>query len=336
MAKVFDYGDNLSMAAKKKAPRTPARRKGPARQRIGAPSKGTRPASTAVGGLTGKGTAGSGVGGKGSDSGGARGRGTDGAGEGTKGESAPRTGSPRLAPRRILVLDVGGSHVKFRVGDRGNPKKFVTGPKMSAAAMTKCVRKLFAPDDYDAVSIGYPGLVIRGRIAAEPFNLGSGWMGFDFEKALGKPVRIVNDAAMQAVGSYRGGRMLFLGLGTGMGATLILDGVVEPMEFGHLPYKNGRTYEQYVGERAFERLGKKKWRKEVAAVVAQLSHALEVDYTVLGGGNVRLLKKLPKGARAGANSNAMTGGRLIWETAGSPLVLSGKYRDRAGKQGHPA
>jgi ROK family len=207
---------------------------------------------------------------------------------------------------------------------------------MSAAAMVKAVRKVFAPADYDAVSIGYPGMVIRGRIAAEPFNLGSGWMGFDFEKAFGKPVRIVNDASMQAVGSYTGGRMLFLGLGTGMGATLILDGVVEPMEFGHLPYKNGRTYEQYVGERALERLGKKKWRKEVAAVVAQLSHALEVDYTVLGGGNVRLLKKLPKGARAGANSNAMTGGRLIWEAAGSPLVLSEKYRDRAATQGHSA
>jgi polyphosphate glucokinase len=218
--------------------------------------------------------------------------------------------------------------VKLRVGDRGSLKKFVTGPKMSAAEMTKAVRKLVDPDDYDAVSIGYPGMVVRGRIAAEPFNLGKGWLGFDFEKALGKPVRIINDAAMQAVGSYAGGRMLFLGLGTGMGATLILDGVVEPMEFGHLPYKNGRTYEQHVGERGLERLGKKKWRKEVAAVVAQLSHALEVDYTVLGGGNVRLLKKLPKGARAGANSNAMTGGRLIWEATGSPLVLSAKYRDR--------
>jgi predicted NBD/HSP70 family sugar kinase len=219
--------------------------------------------------------------------------------------------------------------VKLRVGDRGNVRKFETGPEMSAAAMVKGVLKLVAPDDYDAVSIGYPGMVIRGRIAAEPFNLGKGWLGFDFAKALGKPVKIINDAAMQAVGSYTGGRMLFLGLGTGMGATLILDGVVEPMEFGHLPYKNGRTYEQYVGEHALERLGKKKWRKEVASVVAQLSHALEVDYTVLGGGNVRLLKKLPKGARSGANSNAMTGGRLIWEANGSPLVLSEKYREQA-------
>jgi predicted NBD/HSP70 family sugar kinase len=294
MAKPFDYGDNYSMAAKKKAPRGPARRTGQAHQRIGT-----------------RGAEGSGV---------------------RRGGNPRRSGTRGPAPGRILVLDVGGSHVKLHVGERGKPKKMVTGPKMSAAAMVKGVLKLVGPEDYDAVSIGYPGMVVRGRIAAEPFNLGKGWMGFDFEQALGKPVRIINDAAMQAVGSYAGGRMLFLGLGTGMGATLILDGVVEPMEFGHLPYKNGGTYEQYVGERALERLGKKKWRKEVADVVAQLSHALEVDYTVLGGGNVRLLKKLPKGARAGANSNAMTGGRLIWETTGSPLVLSAKYRRRAVKQ----
>jgi polyphosphate glucokinase len=231
------------------------------------------------------------------------------------------------APRRILVLDVGGSHVKWRVGDRA-PEKFVSGPKMTAAGMVKQLRKLVEPDEYDAVAIGYPGMVVRGRIAAEPFNLGCGWVGFDFEAELGKPVRIVNDAAMQAVGSYTGGRMLFLGLGTGMGATLVLDGVVEPMEFGHLPYKHGRTYEQYVGERGLERLGKRKWRQEVAGVVAQLRHALEVDYVVLGGGNVRLLKDLPEGARLGDNSNAMTGGRLIWRATGSPLVLDDKYRQR--------
>jgi hypothetical protein len=249
--------------------------------------------------------------------------------KGTSDRDAKREGSLSVDPNRILVLDVGGSHVKLRLGEHRREQKFVTGPKMSAADMAKAVRKLVKIEDYDAVSIGYPGMVIRGRIAAEPFNLGKGWVGFDFEKALGKPVRIINDAAMQAVGSYAGGRMLFLGLGTGMGATLILDGVVEPMEFGHLPYKNGRTYEQYVGEHGLERLGKKKWRKEVESVVAQLSRALEVDYTVLGGGNIRLLKKLPKGARAGANSNAMTGGRLIWEATGSPLVLNHKYRDRA-------
>lgn len=233
------------------------------------------------------------------------------------------------APRRILVLDVGGSHVKLRVGEHGNPRRFVSGPKMTPGAMVKGVRKLVTPADYDAVSIGYPGLVVRGRIAAEPFNLGAGWVGFDFEAALGKPVRVINDAAMQAVGSYAGGRMLFLGFGTGMGATLVLDGIVEPMEFGHLPYKHGRTYEQYVGQRGLDRLGKRRWRKEVAAVVERLRYALEVEYVVLGGGNARLLKELPKKAHLGANSNAMKGGRVIWEGSGSPLVLHPKYRKRA-------
>jgi glucose-6-phosphate isomerase len=245
-------------------------------------------------------------------------------------EKAPRRSDTRRnAPQRILVLDVGGSHVKLSVSDRGKSQKFVSGTKMTPGAMVKRVRKLVTSADYDAVSIGYPGLVVRGRIAAEPFNLGAGWVGFDFEAALGKPVRIINDAAMQAVGSYAGGRMLFLGLGTGMGATLILDGIVEPMEFGHLPYKNGRTYEQYVGQRGLDRLGKKRWRKEVAAVVEQLRYALEVEYVVLGGGNVRLLKELPKKTQQGANSNAMKGGRIIWEGSGSPLVLSPKYRERA-------
>jgi polyphosphate glucokinase len=315
------------MATKKKAPRGPARRKGKAHQRIGTRSERASRTGGARIVSSGEGAARNDV----------RRKVAPRAGVlrvGTRREGAPHSTKPRTAPQRILVLDVGGSHVKLHVGARGKPKKMVTGPEMSAAAMVKGIRKLVGPDDYDAVSIGYPGMVIRGRIAAEPFNLGEGWMGFDFEKALGKPVRIINDAAMQAVGSYTGGRMLFLGLGTGMGATLVLDGIVEPMEFGHLPYKNGRTYEQHVGERALKRLGKKKWRKEVAEVVARLSHALEVDYTVLGGGNVRLLKKLPKGAKAGANSNAMIGGRLIWETTGSPLVLHSKYRDRDAKQGH--
>ncbi len=236
-------------------------------------------------------------------------------------------------PRRILVLDVGGSHVKLRAGDHGTPKKFVSGPEMTPGAMVKQVLELVTPADYDAVSIGYPGLVFRGRIAAEPFNLGAGWVGFDFEAALGKPVRIVNDAAMQAVGSYTGGRMLFLGLGTGMGATLVLDGVVEPMEFGHLPYKNGRTYEQYVGQKALDRLGKKRWRKEVAAVVERLRYALEVEYVVLGGGNVRLLKELPKKTRHGANSNALKGGQIIWSASGSPLILGPEHRKPAAARG---
>ena len=243
---------------------------------------------------------------------------------------ATKKKAPR-PPRRILVLDVGGSHVKYRVGDKGEEQKFPSGPKLTAAAMVKKLHKLVDRSEYDAVSIGYPGLVFRGRIAAEPYNLGRGWVGFDFEAALGKPVRIINDAAMQAVGSYTGRRMLFLGLGTGMGATLILDGIVEPMEIGHLPYKRGHTFEEYVGERGLERLGKKKWRKVVTEVVAHLSQAFEVDYVVLGGGNARLLKELPPRARLGDNSNAMVGGLMIWEMD-TPLHLDPRYRVRV----HPA
>jgi ROK family len=229
----------------------------------------------------------------------------------------------KKVPRRILVLDVGGSHVKLSLPGKSRVR-FVSGPEMKAADMVKVVRKTVSPDQYDAVSIGYPGLVFRGRIAAEPFNLGHGWVGFDFEAALGKPVRLINDAAMQAVGSYSGGRMLFIGLGTGMGAALVLDGIVEPMEIGHLPYKHGRTFEDLVGQKGLKRYGKKKWRKLVRHVIEHLSEALEVDYCVIGGGNSRLLKKLPKGARLGDNSNAIKGGRLIWETS-TPLASSPRY-----------
>jgi predicted NBD/HSP70 family sugar kinase len=204
---------------------------------------------------------------------------------------------------------------------------------MSAADMVKAVRKLTAGVKYDAVSIGYPGLVIRGRIAADPFNLGHGWLGFDFEAAFGKPVRVINDAAMQALGSYTGGRMLFLGLGTGLGATLILDGTIGPMELGHLPYKNGRTYEDYVGAQGLERLGAKKWRKVVCEVIEQFKTAFEVDYVILGGGNAERLKAIPKDVRLGDNSNAMTGGQLLWHQSDGPLALSSKYRPRAAARG---
>ena len=231
----------------------------------------------------------------------------------------------KKAPRRVLVLDIGGSHVKFLVSGHLKAQRFVSGPELTAAEMVKRVRKLVHPAEYDAVSVGYPGLVLRGRIAAEPFNLGRGWLGYDFEAAFGKPVRVINDAAMQAVGSYTGGRMLFLGLGTGMGSTLILDGIVEPMELGHLPYKKDRTFEDYVGARGLERLGKKKWRKVVAEVVEHLYRALQVDYVVLGGGNAHRLKELPAMTRLGANSNAMAGGRIIWEMD-NPLHLHPKYR----------
>ncbi len=241
---------------------------------------------------------------------------------------ARRHGSDGPDSGHVLVIDIGGSHVKYRMGPRGVIRKFLSGPKMTAAAMALKMRKLVGNLPYEAVSIGYPGLVLRGRIAAEPFNLGPGWVGFDFEKALGRPVRVLNDATMQALGSYEGGRMLFLGLGTGLGATLILDGVVEPMEIGHMPYKRGRSFEDYVGERGRKRLGNRKWRKAVAEVVEQLKEVLEVEYVVLGGGNARRLKELPEGARPGDNLNAFTGGLRMW-SGGSAAMPGGKPRGRA-------
>src|SRR5579864_4995588 len=222
-------------------------------------------------------------------------------------------------PRRILVIDVGGSHVKFRIGPRGKISRFDSGPSMTAKQMVEGVTAVVPPASYDAVSIGYPGLVFHGRIAAEPHNLGRGWVHFDFEKAFGKPVRVINDAAMQAIGSYEGGRMLFLGLGTGLGATLIVEGYVEPMELGHMPYKKGRTYEDYVGERGRVRMGTKKWLRVVREVVDQLSKALEVDYVVIGGGNAKRLKHLADNERLGDNNNAFIGGLRLWQCDEHPL-----------------
>ena len=175
------------------------------------------------------------------------------------------------------------------------------------------VRKAAADWSYDAVSIGYPGPVVHGRPVSEPHHLGRGWVGFDFKKALGRPVKVVNDAAMQALGSYQGGRMLFLGLGTGLGSALIVDGVLEPMELAHLPYKKGRTYEDYVGLAGLKRLRKRKWRRHVEDVVQQLKTALQADYVVLGGGNAKLMKKLPPGVRLGDNSKAFLGGYRLWK-----------------------
>jgi predicted NBD/HSP70 family sugar kinase len=224
-------------------------------------------------------------------------------------------------PRRVLVIDVGGSHVKFRVGPRGKVMKFDSGLEMTADDMVRQVTALVPRTSYDAVSIGYPGLVFHGRIAADPHNLGHGWVKFDFEKAFGAPVRLINDATMQAIGGYSGGRMLFLGLGTGLGATLILDGLVEPMEVGHMPYKQGRSFEDFVGERGRLRLGTKKWRKVVHDVVDQLTGVLEADYVVIGGGNARRLKKLPENARLGDNANAFIGGLRIWQYGQNPLLI---------------
>ena len=222
--------------------------------------------------------------------------------------------------KRVLVVDVGGTHVKVRIGTRGTVREFKSGRRLRAREMLEQVLKMTADWSYDAVSVGYPGLVVHGKIAAEPHNLGTGWLGFDFHKAFGKPVRVINDAAMQALGSYRGGRMLFLGLGTGLGVTLIMDGIIEPMEMGHMPYKRGRTYEEYVGERGYRRLGAKKWRKVVAEVVEQLRCVLEAEYIVLGGGNVRKLKTLPPGARRGDNRNAFVGGVRLWEQTGKNML----------------
>jgi polyphosphate glucokinase len=229
----------------------------------------------------------------------------------------------KAGARHILVVDVGGMHVKLRIDARGPIRKFVSGPKMSPLSMMQQILKLTRDRAYDAVSIGYPGLVLRGRIAAEPYNLGKGWVGFDFEKAFGKPVKLINDAAMQAIGSYRGGRMLFLGLGTGLGVTLIIDGVVEPTEVGHLPYKRGRTFEDYVGEGGRERLGTRKWRRKVSDVIERLKVAFEVDYVVLSGGNAVRLKSLPQGVRRGNNRNAFTGGVRLWHQGNGPLRVGG-------------
>ena len=221
---------------------------------------------------------------------------------------------------KVLVIDIGGTHVKARVTGRRTPVKIDSGPEMTPARMAGAVKKATAEWPYAKVSIGYPGPVLHGKPLSDPHNLGPGWVGFDFHKAFGKPVRLVNDASMQAIGSYEGGRMLFLGLGTGLGSALVVDGVLEPMELGHLPYKNGRTYEDYVGLRGLERVGKKRWRKHVEDVVERLKSALEPDYVVLGGGNAKLLKELPPDVRLGDNTHAFRGGERLWRKVRRAIV----------------
>jgi polyphosphate glucokinase len=224
----------------------------------------------------------------------------------------------RLARMKILAVDVGGSHVKILATGEKQEREIVSGPQMTARQMVSRVKKLAQGWAYDVVSVGFPGPVLHDRPVAEPHNLGSGWLGFDFAAAFGLPVRVINDAAMQALGSYRGGKMLFLGLGTGLGSAMIVDGIIEPMELGHLPYRKG-TYEDYVGNAALERFGKKRWRKLVKDVVERLVAALKPQDVVIGGGNVIHMKKLPKGCRAGNNAHAFIGGFRLWDDARRPI-----------------
>lgn len=217
--------------------------------------------------------------------------------------------------KKVLVVDIGGTHVKALTTGRRTIAKVPSGPDLTPRQMVDAVLGATKGWSYDVVSIGYPGPVVRGRIAAEPKNLGNGWVRFNFDRAFGRPVRLINDAAMQALGSYAGRRMLFLGLGTGLGTTLVSDGVIIAMELAHLPYRNGMTYEEYVGEAGLAWLGKRKWKHHVFKVVHLLSEATVADYVVLGGGNVRLLDKLPPKSRRGSNANAFRGGFRLWEEA---------------------
>ena len=214
---------------------------------------------------------------------------------------------------KVLVIDIGGTHVKVYTTNRREPLKIDSGPTMTPRELVKLVKANTIGWKYDVISIGYPGPVVHGKPLSDPANLGKGWLGFDFEKAFGRRVKIINDAAMQALGSYRGGRMLFLGLGTGLGSALVVDGVLEPMELAHLLYKHGKTFEEFVGTAALKRVGEKKWIKNVFDVVEQLKNALQPEYVVLGGGNSRRLKTLPPETIPGKNEDARKGGLRLWD-----------------------
>lgn len=218
---------------------------------------------------------------------------------------------------KVLVVDIGGTSVKVLATGQEPRRRFSSGPDMTPQQMVAGVKQLTGDWRYDAVSIGYPGVVRHDRVVKEPVNLAPGWVGFDFAAAFGKPVRLINDAAMQALGSYREGILLFLGLGTGLGSAMVFGGMLAPMELGHLPYRD-RTFEHYVGARGRRRLGKEKWRRHVADVVGQLVAALQPDDVVLGGGNVKRLPSLPPGCRAGDNANAFVGGFRLWEKGRRP------------------
>jgi len=235
---------------------------------------------------------------------------------------------PARRARRILVVDVGGSQVKARLSDSPHEIRFASGPRLTPTAMMRTLRRRVPASSYDVVALGYPGLVRRNRIERDPVHLGRGWVGYDFRKAFGRPVRIVNDAALQALGSYAGGSMLFLGLGTGLGSAMIVEGQLVPMELAHLPYKKGRSFEAFVGKDARKRLGKKRWHREVFRVVEALTRALEPDYVVIGGGNLQKLDWLPDGVRAGHNGNVFLGGVRLWDAPDAPAAAS-RPRDRS-------
>ncbi|MCW5620401.1 MAG: ROK family protein [Burkholderiales bacterium] len=226
----------------------------------------------------------------------------------------------------ILTIDIGGTHVKMLASGARKPRRFDSGPGLTPRTLVENVKKSTSDWPCHVISIGYPGLVVHGRIAAEPWNLGHGWVGFAFRSAFGCPVKVMNDAAMQALGSYEGGRMLFLGLGTGLGSAMIVDGQITPMELAHMPYRKGRSYEDYVGATGLARLGKQKWRKHVLSVVEILRAALEPNDVVLGGGNAKRLRKLPQGVRLGANKNAFIGGFRLWQAP-----AKAKLKTRSGQ-----
>ncbi len=214
---------------------------------------------------------------------------------------------------RILVIDIGGSHVKALVSGRRNRAVVPSGKELTPGKMVRAIQEATAGWEYDVVSIGYPGRVVEGRPVEEAPNLGRGWLRFDFAKAFGRPVKMINDAAMQALGSYRGGRMLFLSLGTGLGSTLILEGTVHPMELGDLPFRKGRSFGEFLGKRALKRLGRTRWSRHARTAVSQLGAAIQTDYTVLGGGQASVLRKLPPGVVRGHNSKAFLGGFRLWQ-----------------------
>ena len=234
---------------------------------------------------------------------------------------------------KVLVIDIGGTHIKVASTDMRVPVKIPSGPKLTAKQMVDDVRRATKGWEFDCVSIGYPGPVTHDAPKAEPHNLGPGWTDFNYAEAFGKPYRFVNDAAMQALGGYKGGRMLFLGTGTGLGTAMIFDGVVVPLELAHLPYKKGRSYEEYIGLAGLELRGKKRWRKSVIDIMHRLQAALVCDYVLLGGGNAKLMKDLPTGVILGANSNAIEGGLKLWDAPPSASTLATPVQPKAIKNG---